>query len=108
MTAFSDWEVNTDAVKQHHGDLLIRLGEIRSFVYPITHSYLELEHFRCAEGIDWTNHRLGIRITKALVPIAQRKHGTVDEGFEMVVDGRTTTDQTRASLDTEMVAEQVL
>ena len=86
-----NWEVNTNAVKQHHRDFLIRLWKIRAFVYPITHSNLELEHLRCAEGINWANHRLGMRVTKALMPIAQRKHGTVDEGLEMVVDGRTTT-----------------
>ena len=94
------WEVNTDAVKQHHRGFLIRLWEIRAFVYPIANSDLELEHLWCTEGIDRANHRLGMGLTKALVPKAQRKHGTVNEGLEMVVDGCTATEQPRASLNT--------
>ena len=77
-------------------------------MYPIAHSDLELEYLGRAEGIDWSNHRLGMAITKALMPIGQREHGTIDVRLEMIVDGRATTEPTRASLNAEMFAEQIL
>ena len=46
------WEVNTDAVKQHHRGFLIRLWNIRTFTHFGSKTYLELKHFWCPEGVD--------------------------------------------------------
>ena len=45
-------EIYTDAVKQHHRDILIRLRDIRSFTHFSSETYLELKYFWCPEGVD--------------------------------------------------------